>query len=119
VDRPQYQVLCCLTKYSPLLARLVAITFAFAHPGFHLQSRFGHFADQTYGVQQAFAQNCYGRTFIDSRIGDVDTSHFYSYNLKNKYEYKEVSRAFVVDKMLSADFRQFEHVATSACLAYM
>jgi len=38
---------------------------------------------------QDFTKNCYGRTFIDSRLGDVEKLPFYSFDLRNKYEYKE------------------------------
>ena len=38
---------------------------------------------------QAFTQNCYGKTFLDARLGDVDKAPFYSYDLKTKYDYME------------------------------
>ena len=38
---------------------------------------------------ESFAKNCYGKTTLDSRFGDVDKNHFYSFDKKIKYVYME------------------------------
>jgi len=43
---------------------------------------------------ELFAPNCYGRTFVDSRLGDVDEAPFYSPDGKIRYDYEEIDAGF-------------------------
>jgi hypothetical protein len=54
---------------------------------------------------QSFVQNCYGRTFIDSRFGDVSKAPFYSFDRTGKYVYREEKSKGAAD----ANVGFFEH----------